>query len=121
MKNEINICDCAPTDEALVEKVKNNMIKDKYLIDLSSFFKVLSDETRMRIVSALTESELCVSDIAVVLNMTKSAVSHQLKVLKFSGLVKSRKVGKNVYYSLDDDHVVDIVNKGFEHIKHKHM
>jgi len=85
----------------------------------ASFFKVVGDETRMKILCAVAERELCVNDIAQAVSMTKSAVSHQLKLLKDAGLVKSRRDGKNIFYSLDDQHVVDIIDLAFIHIEHK--
>ena len=87
---------------------------------LASFFKVLGDETRVRIIYALYDGECCVNDIAEALGMSQSAVSHQLKLLKMDNLVKSRREGKNVYYSFDDDHVVGILSMALEHIRHLH-
>ena len=85
----------------------------------ASFFKVVGDETRMKILCELAVRELCVNDIAVAVEMTKSAVSHQLRMLKDEGLVKARRDGKNIFYSLDDQHVVDLLDIAFTHIKHK--
>lgn len=85
----------------------------------ASFFKVVGDETRMKILCTLAQQELCVNDIAEAVEMTKSAVSHQLRLLKEEGLVKSRRGGKNIFYSLDDQHVVDILDIAFTHIEHK--
>ena len=85
----------------------------------ASFFKVVGDETRMKILCTLATRELCVNDIAEAVEMTKSAVSHQLRMLKEEGLVKSRREGKNIFYSLDDQHVVDILDIAFLHIAHK--
>ncbi|MCI8608869.1 MAG: helix-turn-helix transcriptional regulator [Firmicutes bacterium] len=85
----------------------------------ANFFKVVGDETRMKILCTVAQEELCVNDIAQAVEMTKSAVSHQLKLLKDEGLVKSRRDGKNMYYSLDDQHVVDILDIAFTHIAHK--
>lgn len=106
-----NICDCVAIDKEKVEKVKANELPNEDIVKLSNLFKVLGDNTRMRIITALSQEELCVCDLAVVLNMTKSAVSHQLKKLKNERQVKSRKEGKNVYYSLDDEHIVDILSE----------
>ena len=89
------------------------------LCDLSDFFKVIGDGTRLQILFSLYESELCVCDIAKRLNLTKSNVSHQLKILRFSNLVKSRRDGKHIYYSLDDDHVHEILQTGLEHLYEK--
>ncbi len=88
----------------------------RVLYELSDFFKVMGDSTRIQLLWALEESEMCVSDLAVLLNMTKSAVSHQLKVLRTAKLVKAVKTGKNVYYSLDDTHIKDILEKALEHV-----
>lgn len=85
----------------------------------ASFFKVVGDETRMKILCELAIRELCVNDIAEAVEMTKSAVSHQLRMLKDEGLVKARRDGKNIFYSLDDQHVVDLLDIAFTHIKHK--
>ena len=85
----------------------------------ASFFKVVGDETRMKILCELAVRELCVNDIAEAVEMTKSAVSHQLRMLKDESLVKARRDGKNIFYSLDDQHVVDLLDIAFTHIEHK--
>ena len=85
----------------------------------ASFFKVVGDETRMKILCELAVRELCVNDLAEAVEMTKSAVSHQLRMLKDEGLVKARRDGKNIFYSLDDQHVVDLLDIAFTHIEHK--
>ena len=95
------------------------MISDKTVERLASFFKVLGDETRVRIICAVSENEKCVSEISDELNVSQSAVSHQLKLLKMEGHVKSRRDGKNIYYSIDDEHVLDIIEKAISHIRHK--
>lgn len=117
MAKEEIFCDCDVIHAEVVEEVKKKMPKEDDLYDLSDFFKVLGDSTRVKIIWALDEKEMCVCDIAVLLNMTKSAISHQLKTLKQANLVKFRREGKVVYYSLKDDHVKDIFEKGMEHIK----
>lgn len=114
-----NICDCDVIDNDKVEKVEVNGLHNEDIANLSSLFKVLGDNTRVRIITSLAQEELCVCDLSVALNMTKSAVNHQLKKLKDERQVKSRKEVKNVYYSLDDEHIVDIVSRSLEHIKHK--
>ena len=116
MKNS-KICDCDIVHEDIIEKVKNKMPKDETLSDLSDFFKVIGDGTRIRILWALDESEMCVCDLANVLNMTKSAISHQLRSLREANLVKFRKSGKEVFYSLADNHVKEIFEQGLIHIK----
>jgi ArsR family transcriptional regulator len=93
------------------------MPKSEDFYDLADLYKMFADSTRVRILWALSCEEMCVCDLAVLLGMTKSAVSHQLKSLRLSNLVKYDKQGKVVYYSLSDDHVKDIFEKGFEHIK----
>ena len=85
----------------------------------ATFFKVVGDETRMKILCTIAEDEVCVNDIAEKVQMTKSAVSHQLRLLKTEGLVKSRREGKNIFYSLDDQHVVDMIEIALVHIDHK--
>ncbi len=109
-------CDCTVIHEDVVSHVKGKMPQEEDLYDLAELFKVFGDSTRIRILWALDESEMCVCDIAFLLNMTQSAISHQLRILKQAGLVKNRKEGKVVYYSLGDDHVKDIFEKGLEHI-----
>jgi ArsR family transcriptional regulator len=107
-------CDCGVIHPEVVNKVKMVMPVEDELFD---FFKVLGDSTRVKIMWALDESEMCVCDLAVLLNMTKSAVSHQLKLLRTANLVKYRKEGKVVFYSLSDDHVKEILEKGLVHIR----
>ena len=119
MKEVDNNCDCDVIHADIVDKVRQVMPDDNELYDLSDFFKVLGDSTRAKIMWALDESEMCVCDLAVLLNMTKSAISHQLKALKAANLVKYRKEGKVVFYSLTDDHVKEIFEKGLEHIREK--
>lgn len=111
-------CDCDVIHEEVVEKVKDSMVEEELLYDMAEFFKVLGDSTRIRIICALFESELCVCDIANVLNMTQSAISHQLKTLKQARLVKSRREGKVMYYTLDDEHVKKIFDLGLIHLTH---
>ena len=100
----------------LVEKVYDNMPEEEILYDLAELYKVFGDSTRIKILYVLFESEMCVYDIARLLNMTQSAISHQLKVLKQSKLVRYRREGKTVFYSLADDHVRTIIDQGMEHI-----
>ncbi len=110
------ICDCDVIHEEAVKRVKEQLPEESLLYDTADFFRVLGDSTRMRILFALDKSELCVCDLACLLSMTKSAISHQLRILRESSLVRARKSGKNVFYSLADDHVRDIIEKAFEHI-----
>lgn len=112
-------CDCKAKDSELVNKIVADMAKKTNLPSISKFFKILGDETRINIMFILFENEVSVNDIAVILNMTKSAISHQLKLLKEEGHIKSRKDGKNIYYSLDDTHVFDILQQASEHVEHQ--
>ena len=118
-ENEIDRCDCDVIHDDIVAKVKENMPQVEELYDLAELFKVFGDSTRVRILWALDSSEMCVCDIAYLLNMTQSAISHQLRVLKQAELVKSRRDGKIVYYSLADDHVRTIFDQGLSHINEK--
>ncbi|HBT51311.1 MAG TPA: metalloregulator ArsR/SmtB family transcription factor [Bacteroidales bacterium] len=102
--------------EEIVNKVREKMPQEETLYDLAELFKVFGDSTRIKILWALDESEMCVCDIAFLLNMTQSAISHQLRVLKQAGLVKSRREGKIVFYSLEDEHVKQIFDQGLIHI-----
>ena len=108
---------CTVKHTDIIEKVKAQMPKEETLFDIAELFKVFGDTTRMKIVCCLFESEMCVCDIAELINATQSAVSHQLRVLKQAKLVKYRKEGKVVYYSLSDKHVEIIFNMAFEHIQ----
>ncbi len=111
------ICEINMIHEDTVNNVKNMMPEDGLIYDIAELFKVFADSTRMKIIYALMENELCVCDIAVIVGTTQSAISHQLRILKQSKLVKFRKEGKVVYYSLDDEHISQIVKKGREHIE----
>ncbi len=104
-------------DDEQVKKISDEMPLDEMLYDLAELYKVFGDTTRIRILYALLESELCVNDMAVLLNMSQTAVSHQLRVLKNNKLVKFRKEGKIVFYSLSDDHVRSIIEIGMEHVE----
>ena len=116
MKNDIDICEYSYAHEDIVSKVKKEMPEEEKLYDLAELYKVFGDSTRIKILYVLFEAEMCVCDIAQLLNMTVSAISHQLRVLKNAALVKSRREGKTVFYSLADDHVRSIINQGMEHI-----
>ena len=100
-----------------VKRIQKELPDDELIFDMAELFKVFGDSTRMKIIYALLEDELCVCDIASIVQTTQSAISHQLRILKQSKLVKYRKEGKIVYYSLDDDHISQIVKKGCEHIE----
>ncbi len=114
-KNEF-ICDCNIVHGDIVTKVNGQMLEAEKFERLANFFKVFGDITRMKILWALDQSELCVCDIANILSMSKSAVSHQLAVLRKADLVRFRKNGKEVYYSLADSHVKSITETGLKHI-----
>ena len=117
-KNEF-ICDCNIIHEDIVKKVLNIMIKQEKINKISDFFKILGDSTRAKIIAALDQNEMCVCDIANVLQMTKSSVSHQLAILRKAKLVKYRKEGKTVYYSLSDNHVQEVFESALDHINHE--
>lgn len=112
-------CECNEVHQECVECVKKLMLEENKFSKLAELFKVFGDTTRLKIIYALLKKELCVCDIAEVVNMSQSSVSHQLRVLKSTDLVKYRKEGKTVYYSLDDDHVELIFNSGLNHMLHK--
>lgn len=109
-------CEYLCVHEDTVKKVIDDMPEEEKLYDLAELFKIFGDSTRIKILYALFEAELCVCDIAQLLKVSQTAVSHQLRVLKTNKLVKSRKEGKNVFYSLADDHVYSIINQGMDHI-----
>lgn len=113
---EAERCDCTVIHEETVNYVKTRMPAEENLYDLAELFKVFGDTTRIKILCALAEREMCVCDIAALLNMTQSSISHQLRILKQARLVKYRREGKVVYYALDDDHVKQIFNLGLIHL-----
>ncbi|MCL2497413.1 MAG: metalloregulator ArsR/SmtB family transcription factor [Symbiobacteriaceae bacterium] len=109
-------CDVESIHEEVILRVRAVMPDQDEFQDLANLYKMLSSPTRVKILWALHQNEMCVCDLAVLLNMTKSAISHQLKSLRLSNLVKFQRQGKNIYYSLADDHVKDIFEKGFAHV-----
>lgn len=115
--NGVECCEAFQTHEELIRVVNEKMPQEDKLYDLAELFKVFGDSTRIRILYVLFEAEVCVCDLAQILNMTQSAISHQLKILKQSKLVKSRREGKSVFYSLADGHVRTIIAQGREHIE----
>jgi ArsR family transcriptional regulator len=115
-QNGQTMCDCEMIHEDVVERVRAAMPEGKDFYELAGLYKMFADNTRVRILWALSCEPMCVCDLAVLLGMTKSAISHQLKSLRLTNLVKYNKQGKVVYYSLADDHIKDIFEKGFEHI-----
>lgn len=116
-QNGVECCDGVCVHEELLEKVTAQMPEEEALYDLAELFKVFGDSTRIRILFVLFEAEVCVCDLAEALGMTQSAVSHQLKILKQAKLVKNRRAGKSIFYSLADDHVRAIIGQGLEHIE----
>jgi len=114
--SNIESCNCTVIHEDIVDKARESMPVEETLYDLAELFKVFGDTTRIKILCALFESEMCVCDISALLGMNQSAISHQLRVLKQARLVKYRKDGKVVYYSLDDEHVKQIFDQGLVHI-----
>ena len=117
-KNEF-VCDCNVIHQEVVENTIKKMADENILNKLAEFFKILGDTTRTKILYALDKNEMCVCDIANVLNMSKSSISHQLGTLRRSGIVKCRKFGKEVFYTLDDEHVKEVFEVGMEHIEHR--
>ena len=113
-------CNCNTTHHDIVDKIKKKMLKEDTYKSLAAFFKVFGDDTRIKIIWALDKHEMCVCDLCNVLDMNKSAISHQLSSLRREHLVKYRREGKSVYYSLDDQHVRLVFEMGLEHIGHKH-
>lgn len=111
------ICESSEIHEDLLKIVNETLPEETELYDLAELFKVFGDSTRIRILFVLFEAEVCVCDLAKALNMTQSAISHQLRILKQNKLVKSRREGKSIFYSLADDHVRTIINQGREHIE----
>ena len=103
--------------EEIVRKVKENQPDDEYLYDLSELFKIFGDSTLIKILYSLFDTELCVSDMATILNLSQSSVSHQLRILKDAKLVKFRRDGKTIFYSLDDEHVRMILSLGMDHVE----
>ena len=112
----IERCDYIHAHEDIIAKVNETMPDEEILYDLAELFKIFGDSTRIKILYVLFEAEMCVCDIAQLLNMTQSAISHQLRALKQSKLVKYRREGKTVFYSLADDHVRSILDQGMEHV-----
>lgn len=115
-KIEVECCDVTCVHNQIIEAVKEKMPAEELLNELADFYKVFGDATRIKILCVLLRSEMCVCDLAEMLGMTQSAISHQLRVLKQMKLVKNRREGKTVYYSLADGHIQNIISQGMEHI-----
>ncbi|QVK18703.1 winged helix-turn-helix transcriptional regulator [Mycoplasmatota bacterium] len=116
MKKDKTICECNVIHLDIIKKVNNELSSITEIEKMSVLFKVLGDQTRLKIISTLLKAEMCVCDISYLLNMSQSLISHQLRVLREARLVKFRREGKVVYYSLDDEHIEMIVQYGLEHI-----
>jgi len=117
MKHDpIECCDIFETHENLLHAIDEHMPGEEALADVAELFKIFGDSTRIRILFALREGEVCVCDLAQALSMTQSAISHQLRILKNGKLVKNRRDGKSIFYSLADDHVMTIIAQGLEHV-----
>ncbi len=117
-RNEF-LCDCNVIHQESVDKARKKMKNEQVFKELATFYKLIGDETRCKILFAINEHEMCVCDIANSLNMTKSSISHQLSKLRENFIVKCEKRGKEVYYTLDDDHVHKVFEIGLEHINHR--
>lgn len=116
-KEFVPSCDYIHAHEDIIKKVKAIIPSEEKLFELSELYKIFGDSTRIKILYVLFESEMCVCDIAQLLEMSQSAISHQLRVLKNARLIKFRREGKTIFYSLADDHVRTIINQGIEHIE----
>lgn len=114
--DRIEQCAYIHVHEEIVKQVNEEIPDEEKLYDLADFFKVFADSTRIKILYVLLCSEMCVCDLAQILNMTQSAISHQLRILKQMDLVRNRREGKTIFYSLADDHIKSILNQGMEHI-----
>ncbi|RCW42013.1 MULTISPECIES: helix-turn-helix transcriptional regulator [unclassified Halanaerobium] len=111
-----DVCEVFNPDNSVVEMMKEKKLDDDVIYELSELFKTMGDPTRIKILYALKERELCVCDLSELLNMSSSAISHQLRILRNNKLVKFRKEGRSVYYSLDDDHVICLFGQGLQHV-----
>ena len=118
-KNEFS-CDCSAVHQELVEKALSQMPGEEVFSKLADFYKIMGDPTRCKLIFALQQSEMCVCDLASLLSMTKSSISHQLGKMRNIGVVKCRREGKEVYYSLDDEHIAEIFAVSMTHIGHRH-
>ena len=121
IKNDISHCDDCCIIPGKIEQIKNNMVKEEILYDIADFFKVLGESTRLKIMYALLSGEVCVGELSKSLGISQSSVSHQLRILRQNDLVKFRKQGKTVFYSLDDAHVESLLKQSLEHLLHKNI
>lgn len=115
-KIEVECCDSLVVHDDIIENVQQRMPDESTMKELADFYKVFGDATRIRILCVLLQQEVCVCDLAAILGMTQSAISHQLRILKQMKLVKNRREGKTVFYSLADGHIQTIISQGMEHI-----
>ncbi len=118
MREKAESCECNVIHQDILRRVQAAMPLEEKLYDLADLFKALGDSTRARILWGLLQEEMCVCDIAALLEMSQSAISHQLRVLKQARIVKNRRDGKTVFYSLDDEHVKQLLSQGFAHVSH---
>lgn len=118
MSNNSFICDCNAVHQHIVENVMKAMPEEEVFVKLADFFKIIGNDTRCKLIYALSVNEMCVCDLASLLSMTKSSISHQLAKMKDAGVVKSRREGKEIYYSLDDEHVAGVFAISLAHINH---
>ena len=116
IENPLDMCDCNVIHTDIVDRVRQQMPDEEPIYEVADLFKVFGDSTRARIICALSISELCVCDLSSLLDMSQSAVSHQLRTLKQARIVKNRRSGKAVYYSLDDEHIKELFNVAFDHV-----
>lgn len=112
------LCDCSAVNPELVQDVLNEIPKDSTFLHMSNLYKIMGDQTRCKIIFSLLKHELCVCDLANVLSMSKSAISHQLKKMRESKILKARRVGKQIYYSIDDEHISSMFENTMTHVKH---
>jgi ArsR family transcriptional regulator, lead/cadmium/zinc/bismuth-responsive transcriptional repressor len=117
-KESIDLCQVSCIHGETVKTVQSKMLDKPLINDLADTFKIMGDPTRIEIIFALSQSELCVCDLAAVLGMSQSAISHQLRLMRNLRIVKYRKDGKIVYYSIDDEHIINLFNEGFKHVSH---
>lgn len=115
-RKRLEICDCNVIHEDVVARVREQMPEEEPIYEVADLFKVFGDSTRARIICALSISELCVCDLSALLDLSQSAISHQLRTLKQARIVRNRRSGKVVYYSLDDDHIKALFGVAFEHV-----
>lgn len=119
-QRQIDACSVTEYHNDVIEQVASSMPEEDVVVRLAELFKILGDPTRVRILWALSSAELCVCDISALLDMSQSAISHQLRILKQAHLVRNRREGRIVYYALDDKHVEDVFQQGLNHVNHMH-